>query len=338
MRNRQDRLVPGPNRLGVACDWEFTRTLHLCDLFPRTARRLLFRALRDWPIGFADTPDRFTSACVCANTADIHRDARPEVSFIIGHRGLDRLPHLLFVLKTIGAQQEIRFECIVVEQDVSPQVRENLPGWVRYVHTPAPSVEMPYCRSWAFNVGAGMARGRLLLFHDNDMLIPTRYAATAWQLFRKGYEILNLKRFIFYRSRVEREADNPLDPDMRWAVDCVVENLDAGGSVAVAKDAFEAIGGFDEHFVGWGGEDNEFWDRCLTRKVWRNAFLPMVHLWHAAQAGKRAVNGMGMNTATLTLQRRAMGPMERIRELNVRPRGALSWVDCEKPPENKGKT
>jgi GT2 family glycosyltransferase len=59
-----------------------------------------------------------------------------------------------------------------------------------------------------------------------------------------------------------------------------------GGTIAVRRQTFDEIGGFDEEFVGWGGEDNEFFDRCLSRRFWRHAHLPFVHLWHAEQPRK----------------------------------------------------
>ncbi len=65
-----------------------------------------------------------------------------------------------------------------------------------------------------------------------------------------------------------------------------MQNAEAGGSIALSRDAFHAIGGYDESFVGWGGEDNEFWERAQTRRVWPYGYLPFVHLWHAPQPEK----------------------------------------------------
>jgi hypothetical protein len=42
----------------------------------------------------------------------------------------------------------------------------------------------------------------------------------------------------------------------------------------------------DESFVGWGGEDNEFWERAQGLRVWPWTNLPLIHLWHDAQPGK----------------------------------------------------
>jgi predicted glycosyltransferase involved in capsule biosynthesis len=65
-----------------------------------------------------------------------------------------------------------------------------------------------------------------------------------------------------------------------------MQNAQGGGSVAITREAFDAIGGMDESFVGWGGEDNEFWERACLRRVWHWGELPLVHLWHPAQQGK----------------------------------------------------
>ncbi len=128
-------------------------------------------------------------------------EERPEVSFVIGHRGMDRTPQLLLTLRSIAAQQAASVECIVVEQADQAETASMLPDWVRYVHTSPPREEMPYCRSWAFNVGSRMARGSLLVLHDGDMLAPTTYAADLLSRRRQGYEVINTKRYVFYLSR-----------------------------------------------------------------------------------------------------------------------------------------
>jgi hypothetical protein len=151
------------------------------------------------------------------------------------------------------------------------------------------------------------------------MLMPAAYAAEMTKRFRDGYEVMNLKRFIFYLG------SQSVWPDAVTSMDAIVENLEAGGSVAVARSAFDAIGGYDESFVGWGGEDIEFWERCRTRKVWEYAYLPIVHLWHAPQPGKRAVRGLGAETADLTEKRLKIPPAQRIDELVKRQRGGLVW-------------
>jgi len=308
--NRRDELRVNPEGSGVVCGWEFTRPLHLCSVFPSMARRLLATALRECPFQFADAPE-----------LSVGDSAAPDVSFLIGHRGMDRLPHLLLTLRSIAAQQQVRMECIVVEQDTVPRVRDHLPPWVRYIHTPPPDPDMPYARSWAFNVAAKQARAPVLIFHDNDILLPATAAAAMVGRVQAGYEVVDLKRLIFYMAPLETGMEQALQSGVAPEVERVIENLAAGGSLAITREAFHCIGGFDEQFIGWGGEDNEFWDRCLTRKIWTDGFLPLIHLWHAPQEGKRAVQGMGKCTAELTLQRRAMDPEARIAELQARSQG-----------------
>ena len=231
------------------------------------------RAIRDWPMSFGDAPQQASGAV--------------QVSFIIGHRGRERVPQLLSTLATIATQRGPACECIVVEQSATAEVGRLLPGWVRHVHTPTPVPDMPYCRSWTLNVGARLASGPLLVFHDNDMLVPEAYAAELWRRHQQGFEVINLKRFIFYLSARHSEAiRSSRRLDLQQSPDSVVQNLEAGGSLAVDKDAFFALGGYDEAFVGWGGEDNEFWERAQTRRVWPYGYLPIVHLWHSAQPRK----------------------------------------------------
>lgn len=270
IRNRDEKIEWSGDGEGARCDWAWTSDLHIANVFPSTGRRLLGVTLADWPIRFADAPSD-------------HGD-EIDVSFLIGHRGKGRLPHLQATLGSIAAQEGASIECIVVEQSDSQEI-EQLPSWVRYLRTPLPRPDLPYCRSWALNVAARLAKGRLIVLHDNDMLVPSAYASELLRRFQGGAEFIDLKRFTFYLTEADSEmVFRRRDLESARAM-TVVQNLQ-GASIAAGRDAYFAIGGFDESFVGWGGEDNDFWDRARTRSVFDFGYLPFVHLWHAPQPEK----------------------------------------------------
>lgn len=306
IRNRAERLEPAPDRSGFRCDWQWTSELHAPKFIPSLGRHLMKRALRDHPIRRLEEPEH-------------SRGRDPQVAFLIGHRGVGRLPHLLATLQSIAAQQDVAVECIVVEQDTHAQLAPHLPGWVRLVHTPPLTETMPYCRSWTFNVAARYARAGVLVLHDNDMLVPADYAAQILRRVRQGYDVVNLKRFIFYLTQAHTDAVFAGRAGLLDApAEAIVQNLEGGGSVAITGRCFDDIGGMDESFVGWGGEDNEFWDRAIGCRVWPYGSLPLVHLWHAEQPGKKL-----RDAQTLQLYRKltATPIAQRIERLRSCPRG-----------------
>ena len=316
--NRNERLTASVDGRGVACQWQWTSDLHAPKVFSALGIRLMARSLQDWPIQFAPAPPESSGEV--------------QVSFIIGHRGIPRAPQLLSTLATVAAQRGVSCECIVVEQSVLSEVADLLPAWVRYVHTPVPSPDMPYCRSWALNVGARAARGRILVFHDNDMLLPQAYASEVWAHSLEGYEVINLKRFIFYLTEAHSNAICEGDRHLSaMPAEAIVQNLEAGGSLAMTRDAFFAIGGYDETFVGWGGEDNEFWQRALTRNVWPYAYMPIVHLWHAPQPEKAKQDKLSVRQL---LELSSIPPERRIAGLVQRKFGDMLRMD----PEWQGKS
>jgi N-terminal domain of galactosyltransferase len=308
--NRNERLERAPGGHGYRCDWQWTSDLHATKYLPTLGVNLMKRALADHPLRCATRPARLNGI--------------PEVSFIIGHRGQERLPHLLLTLESIAAQRDVAIECIVVEQAAVPETRERLPSWIRYLHTPLPYPEMPYCRPWAFNVGARAARSEVLVLHDNDMLVPDDYCKEILTRFDDGYEVVNLKRFIFFlteeQTRRVFSGNGSLTDE---APESIMQNSEGGGSIAVARDAYFAIGGFDEAFIGWGGEDNEFWQRAQTRQVWPYGCLPLVHLWHPAQHGKWEKT---RPTTTLFEAKSAISPAERIAKLTACDFGNLQFA------------
>ena len=300
--NRYEHLEPAPDRKGYRCDWRWTSDLHAPKFLPVLGLKLMERALGEYPIRRAAVLEK--------------PQQPPEISFVIGHRGVDRLPHLLATIESIAGQRDVSLECVVVEQSARPEVRDQLPAWINYIHTPVPYEGMPYVRAWAFNVGARVARGEALVLHDNDMLVPMDYAKEVCARLSDGYEAMNLKRFIFYLSQTHSAAVLAGNESLaQRPPEVVVQNLEAGGSIAITRKAYDRIGGMDEAFVGWGSEDNEFWERAQILKVWPFGYLPIVHLWHPAQSekfdGKRS-------TAKLYEERSMIPVSERITELTSR--------------------
>src|SRR3712207_5531259 len=77
---------------GVRCEWRFTSELHIANVYPMTANVLLRRTLSRWPIEHRD---------------ELRSPDTPTVSFLIGHRGTERLPNLLATLRSIAGQTDV---------------------------------------------------------------------------------------------------------------------------------------------------------------------------------------------------------------------------------------
>ena len=301
MRNRNDRLVESSDGIGMRCDWEYSRSLHFCDVFPFASESFLRKACRQWPVFLS--PEQ-----------QAQKGIKPNVSFVIGHRGAERLPHLLAQLRSIQGHWMEDFECVVVEQDMEPLIRDRLPNWVRYKHAPQPDGDIRYNRSAAFNAGARIACGKVLILHDGDLIVPSAYAGEVWKKYKAGYEIIRLYRFVFYAGQTETDtlfSAERMPGKLRS--EQVIENA-VGGSLAVSNAVYEFLGRMDEDFVGWGGEDNEFWDRCLTRRIWDFGYLPLIHLWHPSLADRRSSNP----TLSLLAQKRLSSVSDRIQALCIR--------------------
>ena len=286
LHNRNERI--STDGRGVKCEWRFTSDLHIAKVYPTLGAKVMSAAFAQWPVINSEAPERVSDT--------------PAVSFVIGHRGLDRLPHLQATLRSIAGQRDVAVECIVVEQAAQREIERYLPSWCRYLFTECVT---DYNRAATLNAGTAAARGTLVILHDNDMVVPARYAAEVAARGAEGFDFIDPKRFIFRL-------------DEGGALDTVMQNLQ-GGSIAARRDAYFAIGGFDEEFVGWGGEDNDFWDRAeTTGKAYRFGYLPLIHRFHPPQSGKLAGSAAPAVARYRELER--IPPQERIRRLRERRR------------------
>jgi GT2 family glycosyltransferase len=269
LRNRHEHLIENPAGPGVVCDWQWTSYLHACSVLPALGAAVMGSALRQWPIGF--TPRR--------------HEGVPDISFVIPHRGAERLGLLRATLDSIRAQEGLCVECIVVEQSETSDC-SSLPQDVRVIRLRNTAEPRGWYKSWAYNIGVTEARAPIVVCHDGDILVPKGYGHELLRLFeRTSCRVAFPQRFLFYLT--EDQASQAMNRHRlpMTSPERIVQNW-KGGTLAIRRDAFFEIGGFDEEFEGWTGEDVEFHDRCLTLGGWNYGYIPFVHLWHPPQPAK----------------------------------------------------
>jgi hypothetical protein len=178
-------------------------------------------------------------------------------------------------------------DVIVVEQDVAPTPLAPAQPRCQALFAYNPG---PFNKSWGFNVGFRAARTQWLGFGDADVIVGDALWQS-FQLLREGlFAVKPYRRFIDLteeESRPVRAGDfarvparDPRAPPGRQGIGEHV--VFAGGSFVIHRDAFVALGGWDERFVGWGGEDDAFSYRIERSRMACTELdtAPAMHLWH----------------------------------------------------------
>lgn len=181
-----------------------------------------------------------------------------------------------------------RLEVIVVEQDVAARLEsEDLGSNVRtlFVYNPG-----PFNKSWGLNVAARHAEHELLVVGDADMLMPDESLGRALLACRDNYDAVNpyaslidlteqetraVVRGDAGVAEIRRESMHDRRPQGEHICFC-------GGICVFHRDVYFALGGMDERFLGWGGEDDamsinleRYTDRIAVQRD-----TAAYHLWH----------------------------------------------------------
>jgi len=209
---------------------------------------------------------------------------RPDMSVIVPFRRRDAMTSrsLEAVLRSLDMQtmEREKYEIIVVETAPTATVSEGTGHRTILAHCPGSH----FRKSWAMNVGFRHATGNILVFHDADILAPeTMLESIAHRI---GKSTPAVKPSFTVRD-MNREHTENLHKDIARKVALEGQSLRGapGGCVAVTRDAFLKVRGYNEGFVGWGGEDDEFLIR-LRACGWNPPDLgcELYHLWHTHAA------------------------------------------------------
>lgn len=143
----------------------------------------------------------------------------------------------------------------------------------------------PFSRSRARNKGVANSVGGVVVLADADTTVPSSLdlvIAIEW-VRQTGQWVLPYETY-FNLSEQDSERVLAGPVDARLGVPDVWEfRLEdaVSGVIVLSREAFRSVGGYDEHFVGWGFEDRAF--ALALETMWgRPKRLPnhLLHLWH----------------------------------------------------------
>jgi len=204
------------------------------------------------------------------------------ISYIITHRSSChyRVQNLYSVTQHL-LKNIPNIEIIVVEQDAQPS-SITLPPQVKHYFVYNSGL---FNRSWGFNVGFTNATNAVLVFGDNDIILPPKAIFESTVLCPQYQTIspyptgsiidLSLNKTSFFITTQSINYEHYKDQSTRIGPY-------AGGVIFMTRDAFIKLGGWEEQIRGWGGEDDH-----MTIKINRrlkhtfeinNSFA--LHLYH----------------------------------------------------------
>lgn len=213
--------------------------------------------------------------------------------------------------------------------------RNDQPNWP-IVTAPGPLVG-PFNRSAALNEAAEKAGDwDVALFVDTDTLIDPHAARAAVEI---AYATNTMVLAGDERVMLTREGTSRIlqGYNGNWRVPGIQERVYTDGCsscVVVSRSLWDEVGGFDEHFVGWGWEDTCFRVVCETvsGKPMVKLSSAMFHLWHVTSHENDARRATYQaNKARFDLYKAAHWDRERIEPLLAEARAVRTRRVVEEP-------
>ncbi len=153
-------------------------------------------------------------------------------------------------------------EILVIEQDDKPHLNPGaLPSSCRHVFVWNPGV---FNKSWGFNIGWHETSADILVFSDADILIGHDQLRQAIESCVSDYDVVRPWSDVV--DLTEEETQSLIAGSLDTAAVSEPQRRGrskkgefpplCGGIYVIGRDTYERLGGQDERFRGWGGEDD----------------------------------------------------------------------------------
>jgi hypothetical protein len=196
-----------------------------------------------------------------------------------------RAQNLAFMLAWY--QRHFDWEWVVVEQDSEPRLPDQAPfPGLKHLFVRNSG---PFNKAWGLNVGVHAAQSEVLYFCDADMLLPKAALDTAVSLCSRRVLAVNPYDQLL---DLDAEASQQLltglkDPEFTFEGAVGVRGdgeqlCFCGGAFFMRRTLHRRMGGFDERYLGWGGEDDAMTLRLrrTTPDIAEIQGRCALHLWH----------------------------------------------------------
>lgn len=198
-------------------------------------------------------------------------------TYVIGYRHkIDRLQNLRRVLDWINGFSGS--EVIIVEQDKHSKISHlNLKAKHIFIKS-----NLPYNRSWSFNVALKSSNSSVIVFGDSDLIMdPNQFIAGLQSL--QSYEMVSPYHTVV--DLTPSETGLPMEEVMkivrpgRGETDNQKINI-SGGISMFRKESIQKIAGWNEDFWSWGGEDDYQTLKVQNFLSWTELRARCYHLYH----------------------------------------------------------
>jgi predicted glycosyltransferase involved in capsule biosynthesis len=198
-------------------------------------------------------------------------------TYVIGYRHrIDRLQNLRRVLDWINGFSGA--EVIIVEQDKHSKISHlNLKAKHIFIKS-----NLPYNRSWSFNVALKSSNSSVIVFGDSDLIMePNQFIAGLQAL--QSYEMVSPYHTVVDLTPSETglpmEEVVKIERPGRGETDNQKINI-SGGISMFRKESISKISGWNEDFIGWGGEDDYQTLKVHNFLSWTELRAKCYHLYH----------------------------------------------------------
>lgn len=147
------------------------------------------------------------------------------------------------------------------------------------------TIDGNFRRGLALNIGSIVAPDEVVVLCDTDLLLAPTTVVPAVRAVREG-QFDYVIPFTEVRDLTEKQSDRIEELDIPWDADSTrVRKKPVGGAMVITKTMLETVGGYASHYIDWGTEDNDMFDRLRaadTRHMWSPGVA--LHMYHPVSA------------------------------------------------------
>lgn len=250
---------------------------------------------------------------------------------VVTYRGAthERQENLYAILKHYDLTYQ-DYRIILIEADVEPKFDWNVLSDSKVLHVFVHDAG-PFPKATLCNMGVKLSTSTIVIFNDIDCLAqPETVQVCVNELLNNPAHnvicpytpVVNVSgkmKQIFLDTpsypliHEVYEAQNETNTDFY-----ILYSNNIGGVVVLRRQDFIQVGGWNPRFLGWGGEDNEFFVRATRLGLsWCSVPPPLFHLHHDSlnrEGWSGQISASGKSNEDLTVLTQTM-PIEELRQL-----------------------